>query len=428
VRKIALGVVAALLLAAFPVALAGTAGADSTAHIRFINAEFSGAPNAIDIYVDGTLLIADLSPGGSFGNWFETNAIGNGQHSLQVCIANGGLPLTSGGLCPANGANPGVPVLPGVAALPQVQFSVVGGNNYTIILGAGVLLSASNVGIAGLFVGLNDSSPTDFGFARITIHNTIPSAGPGTSPFDVCVDGDKVLTGIAAGQSQQVEVEAQQQANVQIFSSAVGCSGPTKIVNLVAGTNLVISLVGNLIPTCTTDCGQVLFVDQERHPNIANDPAFCALIPSLATIQSEFKSTLGGVNPNDHFTFPSSGAVKQLADDINVVINTGDGVVPDDIKPQWEIISAGLRTLRQTFQLVNYDVSGFPVVTANGDHVTLEQIVEAANSFSLPGTADPDLQGAIAALTAWFKANCLPAPTPAAPAAVPASAGPRFTG
>jgi len=33
--------------------------------------------------------------------------------------------------------------------------------------------------------------------------------------------------------------------------------------------------------------------------------------------------------------------------------------VRHDIKPQWEIISAGLRSLVQTLQSANYDLNGF---------------------------------------------------------------------
>jgi hypothetical protein len=147
------------------------------------------------------------------------------------------------------------------------------------------------------------------------------------------------------------------------------------------------------------------------------------VIPKLATVQAEFKSTIGGVNPSDPFTFPSPGAVKTLADDITLAVTTGDFVVTDDIKPQWEIITAGLRQLVQTFKLVNYDLNGLPTSA-------IESLVEGANSFNLPGVTNSDLSGAITALTAWFKANCAAAPTatPAAPAATPAAAGPRFTG
>jgi hypothetical protein len=425
VRKIALGVVAALLLAAFPVALAGSAGADTNAQVRFINGNFTGGP-AVDIYVDGVLIVKDLPPGGSFGNFFDTNAIGNGTHSLVVCVANGGLPLRTtasltAGFCPDNGAVLGTPNVPSTVVTPSVTLSLVGGNNYTIALGTGIL---TNIGVPFLFVGLNYTSPTDFGFARFTLHNASVAAGP----LDVCIDGDKVLSGVLPGTTQQIEVEAQQQASLQIFASAAGCLGPASTVNFVAGTNLVITVTTNFVPTCTTDCGQVLFVDQERHPNVANTSAFCAVIPTLASIQAEFKATLGGVNPEDPFTFPSAGAVKQLADDITLAITGGDFAVSNDIKPQWEVITAGLRTLVQVFKLVNYNVAGFPVVTNTGLHVSLSEIVEAANGFTLPGVPNPDLQGAITALTAWFKANCLPAATPASPAAVPASAGPRFTG
>jgi hypothetical protein len=285
----------------------------------------------------------------------------------------------------------------------------------------------TNVGVAGLFVGLNDTSPTDFGFARLTIHNAITNQAPNTV-FDVCVDGDKVLSNITQGTSQQVEVEAQQNANLQIFPTSVGCPGAGTATNFVAGTNLVITLVPNNQPACTTDCGQVLFVDQERHPNVANTSSFCANVLNLAKFQADYKTVLGGVDPNNSLTYPSRGAVSDLTAEIDSTVTTGDLTVPGEIKPQWEVISAGLRMLSQVFKLVDFDVSKFPVVTQNGDHVSLEQIVEGANGFSLPGTANPDLVAAVSALTAWYKANCAPAPTPAAPAAVPAAAGPRFTG
>jgi len=437
VKKIALGVVAALLLAAFPAALAGTAGAVTNATVRFVNANDAGGGSgkAIDIYVDGVLIRANLNPGTNVNNYFDTSALGNGTHSLMVCHSGNPQGLTSAAPGPGTCLN-GDPLNSAFAAAPVPQISLIGGVNYTIALSDAVTISPTgcvvvacfvgNTGILGVFIGVNDTTPTDFGFSRITIHNT--TAGT----LDVCVDGDKVLTGIAGGSSQQVEVEAQQNAAVQIFSSAAGCPGPANTINLVAGTNLVILTVAvtgtPLFPPCTSDCGQVLFVDQERHPNVANTSAFCANVLNLAKFQADYKTVLGGVNPNDSLTYPSRGAVSDLTAEIDSTVTNGDLTVPGEIKPQWETISAGLRMLSQVFKLVDFDVSKFPVVASNGDHVSLEQIVEGANGFSLPGVKDPDLVAAVSALTNWYKANCAPAPTPAAPAAVPAAAGPRFTG
>ena len=289
-----------------------------------------------------------------------------------------------------------------------------------------------------MFVGLNDDSPTDYQFTRITIHNALPTfnndatggAGAAAVPgaADLCVDGDKVLTEVAPGTTQQVEVESQQQASVQLFESSPGCPGAASTINLVPGTNVVFTLVANDFPVCDVDCAQVLFVDQERHPNVANTSAFCAVIPQLATFQADFKSVLGGVDPNDSLTYPSRGAVSDLVAEIDSLVTRGDLAVPGEIKPQWESISEDLRLLSQLLKLVDFDVSGFPVVSQNGDHFSLEEIVEAANAFNLPGVPTPEFDAAVSALTSWFTANCAPAATPLAPAAVPAAAGPRFTG
>ena len=90
----------------------------------------------------------------------------------------------------------------------------------------------------------NDLGPTGLNEARYTVHNA--------SVFlflDVCINGVKVVTDLAPGDTATVSVTAVQGATYAIqLPSAPGCPSPQGNVNFVAGTNFVQTVVHRFQP------------------------------------------------------------------------------------------------------------------------------------------------------------------------------------
>jgi hypothetical protein len=433
VRKIALGAVVAMLLAAFPLASSASADAPSTVHV--INNVGAGY-NLIDVYLNSDLVIDNLP-----GNQAAEFSTPTGHYTLSVCQSS------STGIDPfGNCINAGT--------WQTGYFNPQGASNYTFV--AGFNLGQEGIGAisqpppAPPFTGapnadspvtgalfVNDLTPTQNGYARLTINNASLVA-----PFDVCLDGVKVggmlnVPGGFPAIGREVEVPAETEAQLAIVPAGSPVCSPSFPINLVAGTNTVVTTVApfpNPIDPCTVGCFQVLDVGQNIPPSNPDTGAFCDAVVGLGGVQAALKDLIGNVDPTSTTTIlntqPSTGDTAAFIHDTLAELAAGDATVPDDIKPNWQDATAPLRSLIAFFQELapDYNFSLLPPIV-------MEQLVEGANGIQLPGVPpNRDIVGATTALANFFLANCAVAPPPppngggGGGAAQPVSASPRFTG
>ena len=383
-KKVALGVLLALVVAAFPI---GTASAANESSVHIIYVSNGNQPAKISIGgIDGLTTVLP-----STGIDVSLPA---GTYTVLACTttttAVTGTTCT-GGLLIAGAAN---------------NLTVVGNSNYTFTLQN---LTGATPPVAQLSNTFNnDLSQTGLGEARFTLNNSTP-----TSTFDICIDGLKVITNVTPGGVGFADLPAEQGAQLAVVTPTGGACGTASSINLVAGTNFVLTIVAaNPAATalCTTSCGQVLFVGQGTVPNNPNTQAFCHSILGLAGVQPALRALVGNVNPTSTATIiatqPSVLQMTAFTNSVTTAIDAGDATVPGVIQPAWETATAGLRKLVQTFQLVGYQLSNLPASA-------VEAIVEGALGQTLPGIPpDPDVVAATAAITAFFTSTCIAAPTP----------------
>lgn len=426
-RKIALGAVVAMLLAAFP--LASSASADAPSNVHVINGTGASGVigyNLIDVYLNSDLVIDNLP-----GNQAADFTTGAGHFTVTVCQSS------STGVDPAGNCI-------NADTWQTGFFNPQGDSNYTLVVsfnlgqqGIGAIGSVSSpdsVAVGALFE--NDLTPTQNGYARLTINNASLVVA-----FDVCLDGVKVggmlnIPGGFPAIGREVEVPAETGAQLAIVPAGAPVCSPSFPINLVAGTNTVVSTVAPFpdpIDPCTVGCFQVLLVGQNVPPSNPDTGAFCDAVVGLGGVQAALKDLLGDVDPTSATTIlntqPSTGDTAAFIHDTLAELAAGDATVPDDIKPNWQIATAPLRALIAGFQELapEYNFSLLPPEA-------MHQLVEGANGIQLPGVPpNRDIVGATTALANFFLANCAVAPTPTpgpnpSPAPQPVSASPKFTG
>ena len=427
-RKTALGVVLALMLAAVPATLfASSAGADSNSNVHIIWIDQSHAPNII---VDSTIIGTQVPTATAFDL-----TLGTGYHTVVAC--DNTATRFDGSNC-LNGDT----VVPGPFAGYENNVNILSGAaNYTVVL--------DSTGFGPDTMQFQNSlNPTGFNRARFQLNN----ASAGT--LSVCIDSHdgNGLTPIldhvpsSGGQDSQ-EITAVQGAQVYIGSAEQDCSTYNNFtLNFPAGTNTVFTATNSGLiqdgertlldePACGSACIQVLFVGEDTHPNNPDTGVFCANIASLAAVQSGLKDLVGNVDPTDESTIantqPSAGDMQAFIEATNNTLTLGDESVPPVVAQSWATATAGLRTLIHTFQLVGYNLSALPPSA-------VEQIVLGANGVQLPGVPpDTDVVGATEALTAFYTSVCAPTTPPPAnngggggttTAPTPVAAAAHFTG
>jgi hypothetical protein len=426
VKKTALGVVLALMLAAVPVGLFATsAAADSNSDVHIIWIDYSHAPNII---LDNTIIAHTVPTATSFDV-----TLGTGNHTLVAC--DNTATSYDGTDCWNGTTNLGSPF----AGFENNVLIPTGGSNYTVVLDSTFLALSPDT-----TVFQNSLNTTGFNRARFQLNN----ATQGT--LNVCIDShdgngiQSFLTDVVPAAQDSNELTAVQGAQVYVGSSSEDCSTYNNFtLNFPAGTSTILTAtnsgdinLGNEFfsePPCAAACLQVLFVGEDTHPNNPDTGVFCANIASLATVQSDLKALVGNVDPTSTETIantqPSAGDMQTFIEATNATLTLGDESVPPIVAQSWATATEGLRKLIHTFQLVGYDLSALPPAA-------VEQIVLGANGIQLPGVPeDTDVVGATQALTAFYTATCAPAATPTTPttpttpaAPVAVASSPHFTG
>lgn len=413
VRKIALGALLALVLAAFPIGTAAVAAGASD--VRIVYASNGNQP--AKIFVSGLPGSTTVLPSTGIDV-----ALPAGTYTVLACTttttAVSGTTCT-GGLLLAGSAN---------------NLVVSGDSNYTFTMVN--LTGAAPVAVQQQNTFQNDLSITGLNEARFTLNNAL-TAG---STVDICIDGIKILTNVAPNGGQGVaDVPADQAAGMAVVVPTGGACGSSSDIPLVAGTNFVLTLVAAdpaATPLCTSGCAQVLLVGQDTVPHNTDTAAFCdAILLGLATVQPALKALVGDVDPTTTTTItntqPSVGDMMTFVNDTQDAIDAGDATVPASIKPSWVIATSGLRDLLAGFKLVNFNLVGL-------GQPAVKSLVLGANGVSLPGVPpNPETEGATEAITAFVLGTCLagpapgpePTPGPPTPAAEETVSGaPRLTG
>ena len=431
-RKTALGVVLAMMLAAIPVSLFATSAvADSQSDVHIIWIDEAFAPNII---VDNVVIGHQVPTATAFDL-----QLGTGQHTVVACDNtatryDGATNTCFNGDTATTGPFAGFPDNVNIGS---------GGANYTVVL--------NEILAHGTWTFQNNLNTTGFNRARFQVNNGSLGAidvcidshdGNGLVPFFTNIpaavpDNDAPPPGASFQDSN--ELTAVQGAQVYIGSSGGDCSTFQNFtLNFPAGTNTVFTATnsGSSIPvgdqpSCGEACFQVLFVGEDTHTNTPNTEVFCANIVNLAGVQSGLKELVGDVDPTDETTIantqPSAGDMQAFIESTNAALTLGDATVPPIVAQSWATATAGLRALIHTFQLVGYDLSALPPSA-------VEQIVLGANGIKLPGVPeDTDVVGAQEALTAFYTSVCVAAPpttttTTTTPAPTPVAANAKFTG
>jgi len=421
VKKTALGVVLALMLAAVPATLfASSAAADSNSAVHLIWIDHSHAPNII---VDNTIVGSQVPTATAFDL-----TLGTGYHTIVAC------PNTSTGFdgtnCKNGTANDGTPF---AGSNNNVNITS-GGANYTVVLdtaGPDYAEEHSYPPVPDTMVFLNSMNPTGFNRARFQLNN----ASLGT--LSVCIDShdgngiQPLITSTASEGGQDAnEITAVQGAQVYIGPDSQPCNTYDNFtLNLPSGTNTVFTATNSGSnfdePACGSACIQVLMVGAETHPNNPDTGVFCANIANLAAVQSGLKALIGNVDPTSATTIantqPSAGDMQAFIASTNATLTLGDESVPPVVAQSWATATAGLRAVLNTFQLVGYNLSALPPSV-------VEQLVLGANGVQLPGVPqNSDVVGATQALTAFYTSVCVPAATPTTPTTPPASTAPAAT-
>lgn len=358
--------IAAITALIVPVAGIGAQVTSQAAEATVYTINTAGGP-AVDVWYGNDKVITALASNAGISR--KTAA---GLQGYSVC--------TAGSTAPGPACTGAAPVTaPGT-------LSFVGGGNHTVVIGPGFVQ---------LFT--NDTSPTELGNARFTLHN-----GTTALPIDICIDGVKIITALApgglAGGTSAVELKNKQGAQMTVVAPASGAACPLggSQIPLAQGTNFV--LTASTAAGCTTGCVQVLQVGEKRAANVAEVPAFCTAIIGLQGVQADLKAVYGKVTPGEASTYPSGEAERELYNKITSLITAGDKTVPLTEKAAWETVTKGLRDLTRGQASTGFDFSRVPKADQ-------QKIVDGANGVNQ--TPDPEVDAATKTLTAFYTTSCI---------------------
>jgi hypothetical protein len=431
VRKIALGAVVALLLAAFPLAAATTtagavnATATSTVHVYWV-----GGVITANIFVDGTqATFTNVSP---YTSRDVTN-LAAGIHTIIACPVGDSL---SGAVCSSGDTT-------GYGGNVQIMAN----GYYTLVLTDGTVNWFGH-NESDLFS--EDTSVTPNQMTRVTYENAsdfgsfLSQFGAGAN--SICVNQlTKSDPGIFDDeQANPFLVPAAQSNTIGFGEFSDACQAPVFTIpgiTFPGGSNVVITLVNACIgsPICLAPVGfnafsdgyfkplfNIIDVGQETVPNKPDTADFCKAIVGLPGIQTALKDLIGLVVPGDSNTYPSVGEMKTFVDDTQAILDAGDASVPGTVAPQWQLATASIRSLLFGFTAIGYNWALLPVASQTA-------LVLGVNGGSIPGIT-PDLLTVSAGtvLTDFYLSECVP-PAPPGPAPAPAptpvsNVSPRFTG
>jgi hypothetical protein len=300
--------------------------------------------------------------------------------------------------------------------MADIDDDCTGGTTTVVNLGGGeeyssvFFLTASQWVIAS---AVDDSTPTPLGKARFIARH----AASGVPSVRVCLDGVVSSNLIAYQNSAVLEFDAAQDLPVGLDIEGVpgDCAPPNAPLgdlDFAAGTTFVANVVNG--PAGFTLDARVLVVGQERPTNEADVPEFCTVVnPDLGAFSDGLKELLTEESVTDP-DLVSQEDLQALVESGAATIAMGDETVPDTIKPQWEILTAGLRDLIAGLEAAGYDWSVIP-------EDSREEIVDGLNNPE----PDAERDAAREVLTDWYIGNCLAA---SAPAPAPVEVTPKFTG
>lgn len=192
-------------------------------------------------------------------------------------------------------------------------------------------------------------------------------------------------------------------------------------------------LLGALPPIMVPQAGarwvQTFTIPASGPPNDPAVAAFCAALPTLPTVADQLLAALAALPEDDGSMSDADWAAAEdwaalateleaLVDQVQDLLDAGDASHPADLGDEWDEATAPLRQVRDALQAVSYDLS-----TPSGRLI--------AGQLRAGASGGTGQSPAVAALTDWFLANCLPGTDPGtspAPAAQPVTAQPRFTG
>jgi hypothetical protein len=361
-RKLALLAMLALVVGFVPMTSAGSqveAQADGNLHI--VNGIGVADPPGPVTVCEGT---DELATGLSNGDTADISLSG-GVHSLSVALTGAGQDCTT--------------------ATPIADINVVGGQDQTLILGP-----APNQSV----FSLNDTSTTPADTTRLTLRNSFPIGDIG-----ICVGGELVdgtlITGTGVG-TAQAEVPSGPTTLTLYIGVAGGCQEEGD-ATLAACTNLVFNVFSNDTATAPAAPDNELFIVGCELPT--SDQAltqFCeAVNPGLQAASASLDALFAGVKAPNPETYPPPSEVEAVVDQVNAAIALGDASVPDTIRPQWEIVTSGLRQLVAGLTAASFD---FDTIGQAGIQEILDGMAEGP---------DAETQAAIDVLTDFYVANCL---------------------
>ncbi len=235
-RKVALGALLALVFAAFPIG-AQQAGTQAPAVVHAI---YTSQANLVgELCTNGALGVPacqHISPDQAIDLQFDP-----GSFTVRVCEA-GTTALDTFALC--NSGEPG-----GLAGDNFDVSNITGGNNYTLALTniTGPLPDPPGV-IKDWEIFENNLTPTANEATRFTLNNAIFNPAGPSPDADVCIDGNKILVDVVAGETKSIEIPSEQGALLAVAVPGGPCPSGSPI-NLVAGTNFVLTLTDSA--TCT---------------------------------------------------------------------------------------------------------------------------------------------------------------------------------
>ena len=360
-RKLALLAMLALVVGFVPMTSAGgqvEAQADGDVHL----VQGIAGPATFDICEGADVLAAGLGNGD-----VADFTLPGGNHDLSLA--------TNGGDECGDVTN--VPLAP--------PLSVIGGEQNTAILGP-----APGIGVQGV----NDTSTTPADTTRLTMRNAFPIGDIG-----ICVGGELVdgtlIPAPGVGQAQ-AEVPSGSTTLTLYIGVAGGCQEEGD-ATLAACTNLVFNVSGNATATAiNTPDNELFIVGCELPVSDQNLTEFClAVNPGLQDASSAIDALFAGVKAPNPETYPSPSEVQAVVDQINAALAAGDATVPDTIRPQWEIVTSGLRELVAGLTAASYDLE---VIGQAGIQQILDGLAEGP---------DAETQAAIDVLTDFYIGNCL---------------------
>ncbi len=363
-RKLALLAMLALVIGMVPMATAGgQVDAQANGTVHFVNANVNFQIDICDGSFPSNTLVDDLA----FGEAADVELPGGAQ---DIYIALDPNDCTAG---PTT-----------LQIVPPIN--VVGGQETTSILGPSAGLNTT---------GVNDTSTTPADTARLTMRNGV-LGGPNTG---FCIDGALVDgTETVPGAQNQVEVPAGAVDELALYVQGSGCT-PGEPATLAACTNLVFNVFATAQALDVDN--QLFIVGCELPTSDMNVSQFCTTLnPDLQAAGDAIDNLFAGVDPDNEATYPSPDAVQAVVDQINAALAAGDASVPDTVRPQWEIVSGGLRDLVAGLTAASYDLA----------NIGPDGVADIVDGLDEPPSAETT--AATDVLTEWYLANCIPEGAP----------------